>query len=226
MFIKHNYVDIKHLIISCISIVRNPSLQMANVPYFRTSEAAFPLAKEISFAVGYPLRSAYGHVIPSHKMAVIETNIALFLPKNTIGQVYPRQELAFIYGIDVCSTVIVPDQIGVVSVLLFNHGCKDFIIQPGDAIANIVFLHAQPVDVHEVAKPPKETPCALLQTHSSMQERKGSFMPDPRLIKMAPQSIIPPYVSYNRVEPRNVNPLPSSVIIKREVESPEVVIDE
>ena len=71
---------------------------------------------------------------------VIPTGLHIALPEGYEAQIRPRSGLAIKKGITVINTpgTIDPDYIGDVGVILVNLSNEDFIVQPGDRIAQMV----------------------------------------------------------------------------------------
>ena len=61
------------------------------------------------------------------------------LPPGCYGRVAPRSGLALKKSIDIGAGVIDSDYRGEVGVILFNFGNKDFIVNMGDRIAQLIF---------------------------------------------------------------------------------------
>jgi dUTP pyrophosphatase len=74
---------------------------------------------------------------------VIPTGLALQIPsKYIVGLVFPRSGLATRHGISLANAVgvIDSDYKGEILIALINQGDKDYIIRPGERIAQIVFM--------------------------------------------------------------------------------------
>lgn len=78
---------------------------------------------------------------------LVPTGIKLQIPKGYEAQVRPRSGLAVKYGVTVLNTpgTIDADYRGEVKVMLINLGDSDFIVNPGDRIAQIVFAKVERV---------------------------------------------------------------------------------
>jgi len=68
----------------------------------------------------------------------VETNIKVSLPRGCYGRIAPRSGLALHHGIDVGGGVIDPDYEGTIGVILFNHSDRDFVVNKGDRIAQLI----------------------------------------------------------------------------------------
>jgi len=80
-------------------------------------------------------------VLKSRERAIIPTGIVLEIPEGYEAQIRPRSGLAMKHGITVLNSpgTIDADYRGEVGIILFNSSDKDFTINPGDRIAQIVF---------------------------------------------------------------------------------------
>ena len=94
------------------------------------------------FSSGVDLLSAEASeiILMPGETKLISTGIKIMLPKGYEGQIRPRSGLALKYGITVLNTpgTIDSDYRGIVKVILINLGKKEFIIQRGDRIAQLV----------------------------------------------------------------------------------------
>ena len=94
------------------------------------------------FSSGVDLLSAEATdiVLKPGKVKLISTGIKIMIPEGYEGQIRPRSGLALKHGITVLNTpgTIDSDYRGVVKVILINLGEKDFKIQRGDRIAQLV----------------------------------------------------------------------------------------
>ena len=81
---------------------------------------------------------------------MIGTGIAIALPHGTYAQIAPRSGLAFRYGITTNAGVIDADYRGEVKVLLVNLKEKDYEVEEGDQIAQIIIERIYDKDFKEV----------------------------------------------------------------------------
>jgi dUTP pyrophosphatase len=117
--------------------------------YVKLSDFAYPPIRCSPDAAGCDLKSAYDYVVPGRGKQLIKTDLSFQFPPSCYGRIAPRSGLAVKNSIDVGAGVIDCDYTGNVGVLLFNHSDKDFIINRGDRIAQIileVFRNDVPVD--------------------------------------------------------------------------------
>jgi dUTP pyrophosphatase len=80
-------------------------------------------------------------VLSPGKRALVPTGIRLQIPKGFEAQVRPRSGLAAAHGVTVLNSpgTIDSDYRGEVKIVLVNLGDEDFVIRPGDRVAQIVF---------------------------------------------------------------------------------------
>lgn len=83
---------------------------------------------------------------------VVPTGLRIALPKGTEAQVRPRSGLAVKHGITVLNTpgTIDADYRGEVGVILINLSDKDFVINPGERIAQMVLARYERFEWEEV----------------------------------------------------------------------------
>ena len=78
--------------------------------------------------------------IPGGEWAAVPTGLAMEIPPGFEGQIRPRSGLAARHGIALLNApgTIDPGYRGEVKVLLINHSDEQFLIEPGERIAQIV----------------------------------------------------------------------------------------
>ena len=103
----------------------------AVLPSYRTRGAA---GADVSAASDCPVAIAPG------EWKLIPTGLSVEIPEGYEIQVRPRSGLAAKYGVTVLNApgTIDSDYRGEISVILINHGSQDFIVNPGDRIAQLV----------------------------------------------------------------------------------------
>ena len=99
-------------------------------------------------SAGLDLASVERISIPAGEYALVKTGIALELPYGSYGRIAPRSSLAT-KGIEVGGGVIDRDYRGEIKVLLRNHAQADYVIFPGDRVAQIIVEKVMEVDVKE-----------------------------------------------------------------------------
>lgn len=113
----------------------------------RIGEHSIPVPqRETEGAAGFDLCAADEFVILPRFAAKIPTGFAWEIPEGSVGLVCPRSGMAAKYGITVLNApgIVDSDYRGEVCVLLVNHGLREFRVEFGDRIAQLVVvpLHA------------------------------------------------------------------------------------
>jgi dUTP pyrophosphatase len=88
---------------------------------------------------GWDLYSTVDTVIPSKQRKTVKTGIALEIPENMVGLIWPRSGLSVKQGIDVLAGVIDSGYRGEIMVCLYNTSDENVSINHGDRIAQIIF---------------------------------------------------------------------------------------
>jgi len=89
-------------------------------------------------------------VVPARGKALVDTQLSIAVPPGTYGRVAPRSGLASKFMIDTGAGVVDADYRGVIFVLLFNYSDKDFQVEEGDRIAQIIIERIYTPEVREV----------------------------------------------------------------------------
>ncbi len=105
--------------------------------YLRSAKARLPTRGSAS-AAGYDLYSSENALIPKKGQGLVATDISIVIPEGYYGRVAPRSGLAVKHGIHTGAGVIDSDYRGEVKVVLFNFSDKDFSINAGDRIAQLI----------------------------------------------------------------------------------------
>ena len=100
------------------------------------SQQAIIPTKGSRMAAGHDLYALKGGTIPAQRQMLVETGIAIGLPKGTYGRLAARSGMASKHGIAVGGGVIDADYTGEVRVILRNHGTTDYKFKAGDRIAD------------------------------------------------------------------------------------------
>ncbi|KAH7916672.1 dUTPase-like protein [Hygrophoropsis aurantiaca] len=116
----------------------------------RLSDKATIPTRGSPLSAGYDLYSAEKKLIPAHGKALVDTQLSIAVPAGTYGRVAPRSGLASKFMIDTGAGVIDADYRGVVFVLLFNLSDKDFQVEEGDRIAQLIIERIYTPGVLEV----------------------------------------------------------------------------
>jgi len=106
-----------------------------------TNDLPIPVSAS-KYSSGVDLFSAEEHEISlkPNEIKLVSTGIKIDIPKGYEGQVRPRSGLAVKHGITVLNSpgTIDSDYRGIVKIILINLGDKEFSIQRGDRIAQLV----------------------------------------------------------------------------------------
>jgi len=113
----------------------------------RLTETAKIPTQASPYAAGWDLYADEDIVIKAMNRAMVATGIAIALPQNTAGLIWPRSGLAYKHGIDVLAGVIDSDYRGGIGVVLQNHSGVPFVIQHGDRIAQLLIQPLVQVDM-------------------------------------------------------------------------------
>jgi dUTP pyrophosphatase len=117
----------------------------SGLPYYATEGSA---GMDLAAAVAEPV------MIPAGGQRTIPTGLAIQIPQSDIvGLVYSRSGLAAKYGLTLANSVgvIDSDYTGEILCVMANHGPRDVNINPGDRIAQIVFMPLCRAILQEVA---------------------------------------------------------------------------
>ncbi|KAH3678527.1 hypothetical protein WICMUC_001544 [Wickerhamomyces mucosus] len=117
---------------------------------FKRSENATIPTRGSVLAAGYDLYSSEAAVVPAKGQNLVATDISIIVPVGTYGRVAPRSGLAVKHGISTGAGVIDADYRGEVKIVLFNHSDKDFKIEKGDRIAQLVLEKIVNADIIEI----------------------------------------------------------------------------
>ena len=109
-----------------------------------------PLRRSVG-AVGYDLCAASSCVITSRGKGTMETRLAVALPLSTYARIAPCSGLAIRSFIDVGAGRVDSDYWGDIKVVLLNHSAKDFKVQAGDSIAQLILERIETPQVKKVA---------------------------------------------------------------------------
>ena len=97
-----------------------------------------------------PPHSSTDVIVPAKGRAIVPTGLAIAAPPGTYARVAPRSGLAVKHFIDTGAGVVDEDYRGEVGVILFNHGDTDFVVAPGDRVAQLILERIVTPAVEEV----------------------------------------------------------------------------
>ena len=104
----------------------------------RLSPAATLPTRGTDKAAGLDLYATGNVTIKANNYGLVATDISIKFPDGMYARIAPRSGLALKKGINVGAGVIDQDYTGPIGVILFNHGTEDFVIAPGDRIAQLI----------------------------------------------------------------------------------------
>ena len=102
-----------------------------------------------SGVAGYDLHPAERCIIPVNSRGVVKTGIAIEIPEGLYARIAPRSRLLVKKSIDVGAGVIDRDYRGEIGVVLINHSSKDFEVNVGDRIAQMILEQIKTPEVEE-----------------------------------------------------------------------------
>lgn len=107
------------------------------------------------YSAGYDLSAdiAKGIIIAPHQTVKIPTGLAMELPENTFGGIYPRSGIATKEGLAPANKVGVLDcdYRGEIMVALHNHSDEWRLVEPGQRIAQLIVQPFIPVQYKEAS---------------------------------------------------------------------------
>jgi len=100
---------------------------------------------------GWDLYSAIDTIVPSKQRKTVRTGIAIQMPEQFAGLIWPRSGLSVKHGIDVLAGVVDSGYRGEIMVCLYNTSEENVSISTGDRIAQIIFQEVPRVtmEIHE-----------------------------------------------------------------------------
>ena len=114
------------------------------------SEKATLPTRGSSVAAGWDLYSAASVILPAKEKVLVPLDISVRIPPNCYGRIAPRSGLACKHFIDVGAGVIDEDYRGNICVLLFNFSDKDYTINSGDRIAQMILEKIYVTEIKKV----------------------------------------------------------------------------
>lgn len=126
---------------------------MVKIKVVNKGNQPLPIYETVSSA-GMDLRANIDSpiLLKSLDRKLIPTGLHIALPEGYEAQVRPRSGLAFKKGITVLNTpgTIDPDYRGDVGVILVNLSNEDFVVQPGERIAQMIINKFEQAELVEV----------------------------------------------------------------------------
>ncbi len=126
---------------------------MLAIPFVKLSDRAKMPEAAFSDDAAFDLYSAEDGVIPARGRATIGTAVAIEVPSGYCALVLPRSGLASKFGISVLNSPGVVDAgyRGEIRVVLANHSESEFVVKPGDRIAQLALMKIPEAKFIEVA---------------------------------------------------------------------------
>ena len=121
-----------------------------------SSNGKVPSQKHAS-DIGYDISSSNDVTLKSNEVTLVNTGIAINLPKQCAGFVLPRSGLSTKHKITLINSpgLIDPGYTGELLVPLMNYGENDYSIKTGDRIAQLVLVNTHDVDFKVVDSLPE-----------------------------------------------------------------------
>ena len=112
-----------------------------------SSNGKVPSQKHAS-DIGYDISASNNVTLKSNEVTLVNTGIAINLPQQCAGFVLPRSGLSTKHKITLINSpgLIDPGYVGELLVPLINYADKDYDIEVGDRIAQLVLIDTNKVD--------------------------------------------------------------------------------
>ena len=152
------FCDFNHPVSGCAfskAIPAQWNLEKAKVPLtlpVQLDEGAFMPERAHRLDAGLDLRSPIGTLIPGFGSATIDTGVHIQLPSGTVGMLKSKSGLNVKHGLT-GEGVIDEGFTGSIVVKLYNHTPKEYCINKGDKISQLVILpvlRPTPVQVDKI----------------------------------------------------------------------------
>ena len=96
-------------------------------------------------SAGYDLFADESIEVSPNSRALISTGLKMQIPKGFYGQISPRSGIALRKGVVAFSGTVDSGYLGIVYVLLFNFSSKNFLVEKGNRIAQMIFKKCENV---------------------------------------------------------------------------------
>ena len=96
-------------------------------------------------SAGYDLFADESIEVSPNSRALISTGLKMQIPKGFYGQISPRSGIALRNGVVAFSGTVDSEYLGIVYVLLFNFSSKNFLVEKGNRIAQMIFKKCENV---------------------------------------------------------------------------------
>ena len=120
--------------------------------YKEHSDALIP-TKNCEFDAGWDVYAYQRAFIPSGERRIVEVGIRIIAPRGYYYTFAPRSGMAFKDNVIPSHHNVMDDgYTGECSVLMYNRGVKDYVIQKGDRFCQIVFYRVPIFEVELISK--------------------------------------------------------------------------
>jgi dUTP pyrophosphatase len=109
------------------------------------------LYKQFPENAGYDIGSNEDKVVKAGTRECIDTGVSCAIPKGFYGRIAPRSGLAVKHGINVLAGVADSNYVGILKVVLHNTSDKDFVVNKGDRIAQLIITPYLSPEIEEVS---------------------------------------------------------------------------
>ena len=96
-------------------------------------------------SVGYDLYATETVKVFAGSRSVVSLDLRMVIPKGYFGRISPRSGFALNHGIIAFSGTVDSGYIRIVYVLLFNFSSKEFLVEKGNGIAQMIFKKCENV---------------------------------------------------------------------------------
>ena len=128
---------------TAVLIKKLSNLKDFDIPAYQSDGAA---GLDLSASIEQPIK-----ILPWER-EIIPCGISISMPRGLEAQIRPRSGLAFKYGITILNTpgTIDSDYRGEIKIVLINLSKKEFLIQPKDRVAQMIFSNVTQITFNEV----------------------------------------------------------------------------
>ena len=128
---------------AAVLIKKLSNLKDFDIPAYQSDEAA---GVDLSASIEQPVK-----ILPWER-EIIPCGISISMPRGLEAQIRPRSGLAFKHGITILNTpgTIDSDYRGEIKIVLINLSKKEFLIQPKDRVAQMIFSNVTQITFNEV----------------------------------------------------------------------------
>ena len=109
-----------------------------------TTVSKIPL-KAYNNSAGYDLFADETVKVLANSRALVSTDLQMDIPKGYYVQICPRSGLALKNGVVAFNETVDSGYLEVVCVILFNYSSKDFLVEKGNRIAQMIFKRCEDV---------------------------------------------------------------------------------